>query len=204
MGYLVLVAVARAVSTVTEQLYVWTEEFVHWLSEKMSQGVLSAIQGIGRGLLFLLRALAWPFVLLWDKASEAAAGAAYRLTGRLQEEQELRRMWKEEEYRDRFKTFREFKDAFHQQGQEQAGDGEREPDGRKEPGYSEPSRSSDPFIDACRLLGLPEDGGFSETDLKLRHGRLMSGLHPDKGGSDPLMAQINVARDVIRARKGWT
>lgn len=172
MAYLVFLAIARAVSMVTEQLYEWADEFVHWLSEKISRGVLSAFQGIGRGLLFLIKALAWPLVLLWDKVCD--------------------------------KTFREFKEAFNSHGQGTAGDGERGFDGRREPGHPDPPRSDDPFVEACRIFELPEDGSFSEADLKRRHGRLVSGLHPDKGGSNVLMMQINVARDLIKARKGWS
>lgn len=201
-GYLVLVAIAQAASVVAEQIYIWAQDFVHWLSETISRGVLSAFKGIGRGLLFLLKALAWPIVLLWDRVCAAAAGVVDRMTGRLQQDQELRRLWKEE-YRDQYKTFREFKEAFNNHGQETAGDGERGDGERREPGFSDPGRSDDPFIEACRLLELPEDGDFSEVDLKRRHGRLVSALHPDKGGSNVLMMQINVARDLIKARRGW-
>ncbi len=48
---------------------------------------------------------------------------------------------------------------------------------------------------ALAVLGLAEDA--SEADITAAHRRLISGLHPDQGGSDFLAAQINEARDVL-------
>ncbi len=49
--------------------------------------------------------------------------------------------------------------------------------------------------EALRVLGLEE--GTSAEDIKAAHHRLIAGLHPDKGGSDYLAAQINEAKDVL-------
>mgnify|MGYP001308534565 FL=1 len=48
---------------------------------------------------------------------------------------------------------------------------------------------------ALQVLGLAE--GASANDVKDAHRRLISGMHPDHGGSDFLAAQINQAKDVL-------
>ena len=48
---------------------------------------------------------------------------------------------------------------------------------------------------ALQVLGLGEDA--SASDVKDAHRRLISGMHPDHGGSDFLAAQINQAKDVL-------
>lgn len=48
---------------------------------------------------------------------------------------------------------------------------------------------------ALAVLGLPDTA--SDADITAAHRRLITGLHPDQGGSDFLAAQINEARDVL-------
>jgi hypothetical protein len=48
---------------------------------------------------------------------------------------------------------------------------------------------------ALAVLGLAENA--SDADITAAHRRLITGLHPDQGGSDFLAAQINEARDVL-------
>jgi hypothetical protein len=52
--------------------------------------------------------------------------------------------------------------------------------------------------DALRILGL--EAGASEAEIKAAYHRLISSLHPDRGGSDYLAAQVNRARDVLLGR----
>ncbi|NQU61973.1 MAG: molecular chaperone DnaJ [Rhodospirillales bacterium] len=50
-------------------------------------------------------------------------------------------------------------------------------------------------VQALEILGLKE--GCSKQEIKAAHHRLISGLHPDRGGSNYLAAQINQAKDVL-------
>jgi hypothetical protein len=52
--------------------------------------------------------------------------------------------------------------------------------------------------DALRVLGL--EAGASESEIKTAYHRLISSLHPDRGGSGYLAAQVNRARDVLLGR----
>lgn len=49
--------------------------------------------------------------------------------------------------------------------------------------------------DAYRVLGL--SAGASDQEIKTAHQRLIRHLHPDRGGSSFLAAQVNRARDVL-------
>ncbi|HSO43608.1 MAG TPA: hypothetical protein VLR47_12360 [Rhodospirillales bacterium] len=64
------------------------------------------------------------------------------------------------------------------------------------PGTGEPATMS--REDALRILGL--EAGAGEAEIKAAYHRLIAGLHPDRGGSDYLAAQVNRARDVLLGR----
>ena len=63
-------------------------------------------------------------------------------------------------------------------------------------GGAGPSRSGAMTrAEALAVLGLSE--GASRQDIKAAYQRIISGLHPDHGGSDYLAAQVNEAKDVL-------
>ena len=50
---------------------------------------------------------------------------------------------------------------------------------------------------ARALLGVPEDA--DENMIRSAHRRLIASVHPDRGGTEALAAEINAARDLILA-----
>ena len=73
----------------------------------------------------------------------------------------------------------------------------------------EPERKPEPpkpdaFTEACRLFGLPESGSFTQEELKKRYRAAMLKAHPDRGGTDALAMEINIANTTIKRRKGWS
>lgn len=48
---------------------------------------------------------------------------------------------------------------------------------------------------AADLLGIEVNA--SDDDIRMAHKRLMQKIHPDRGGSDVLAKQINIAKDLL-------
>lgn len=194
LGVLLVIvsAIWHAFLLVAEQLLTWAWQFVHWLSSLLSAGMIAVLRGLGRGLRYVLALIAWPFLWVSWQVTGALSVVAAKIEDYIDEQKELRRLWKED-YRDQFKTFREFKQAFNE-GRTQG------PRGAES---SESPRTADPFIEACRLLGLPETGEFSEKDLDRKYRRFMNVVHQDKDGSHELATMVNTSRDVVKQRKGW-
>ena len=58
-----------------------------------------------------------------------------------------------------------------------------------------PSISPQAVIDARKLLGVGPDA--DSRAIRAAHRRLIASVHPDKGGTEALAAQINAARDLL-------
>jgi hypothetical protein len=57
------------------------------------------------------------------------------------------------------------------------------------------SPAANDLAQARALLGLPADADADA--VRAAHRRLIAAVHPDKGGSEALAAQINAARDLL-------
>lgn len=53
------------------------------------------------------------------------------------------------------------------------------------------------IVEARALLGLPVDADAQA--IRAAHRRLIASVHPDRGGTEALAAQINAARDLLLA-----
>jgi hypothetical protein len=112
-----------------------------------------------------------------------------RLRAAITKEQKLRRAYRSE-FSEQFSSYREFRAHFDAMGR-----AEQERKARL---------AADPFRAACRVLGLPEDGNFSEAAFKARYRDLMKSVHPDVAGPNDRAASVNAASTAIRERKGWS
>ncbi|TBA11054.1 J domain-containing protein [Rhizobium ruizarguesonis] len=72
--------------------------------------------------------------------------------------------------------------------------------------HSEPIRKSfaaslDNFRDAEILLGLSRE--YTVQDLASRYRSLIKQVHPDIAGPNDILRRLTLARDLIKARRGW-
>ncbi|WP_420145765.1 DnaJ domain-containing protein [Sphingobium sp.] len=68
---------------------------------------------------------------------------------------------------------------------------------RKRAGPPKPVPGSDDVVRARALLGLPDHA--DARAIRAAHRRLIASVHPDKGGTEALAAEINAARDILLA-----
>ena len=62
-------------------------------------------------------------------------------------------------------------------------------------GYQAPVGSKMSVADAYQVLGLKPP--VAKEEIILAHKKLMQKMHPDRGGSDYLASQINLAKDLL-------
>jgi hypothetical protein len=58
---------------------------------------------------------------------------------------------------------------------------------------------ADDLAKAGALLGVSPDA--DPADIRAAHRRLIASVHPDKGGTEALAAQINAARDLLLGQR---
>lgn len=136
-------------------------------------------QGLKRGALIAgvlgLAVLAATGRLNWIVAAGAAAlPFARRAFGLIRYVPLLRTLY------SRYQTSRNGQAHGSQQGGQQQG--------QRQPGKGQMS-----VEEACEILGVK--AGTSREEILQAHKRLMQKNHPDRGGSDYLAAQINLAKD---------
>jgi glucan phosphoethanolaminetransferase (alkaline phosphatase superfamily) len=79
---------------------------------------------------------------------------------------------------------------YKQQGQQY---GQHE--GQQQGQQAQTGKKTMPVEEAMEVLGLKP--GYSDEDVIQAHRRMMQKVHPDRGGSDYLAAQINKAKDTL-------
>ena len=130
---------------------------------------------------------------LWRCTVSPVIARASLLHQRLHFEWTLWRTYRAE-FRGSFASYREFKSEF--KARMNAGTSGPE---RNEP----PAPAPDPFAAACKIIGLPASGNFTEAEFKARYRALMKEVHPDIAGPNERAAQVNAASMLIKKRKGW-
>lgn len=163
----------------------------------LADGVTRAGHGLGRAGGVALAFVGHPLRLLWQEGTARLGNRLALVQERLRQAVELRRLYREE-FADQFANFADFKNAF----EEKARQDEARQEYRQER-QGPQGRSNDPFVQACRLLGLPEDGSFTQADLKARYRALIRGVHPDVAGDNGVASEINAAYGFINKFKGW-
>lgn len=73
--------------------------------------------------------------------------------------------------------------------------GNRKAKGRKRPATPVAPPLADDVAKARALLGVAPDA--DAVTIRAAHRRLIASVHPDKGGTEALAAQINAARDLL-------
>ncbi len=85
-----------------------------------------------------------------------------------------------------------FLNKLYQQRGQQPGQQSGQQHGQAPPTASKHNMNED---EALEVLGLKT--GCSKEDIVQAHRRMMQKVHPDRGGSDYLAAQINAAKDIL-------
>lgn len=189
--------------------------FIIDLAERLLNGLWDITVTIS---LAVWDAITWPFRFLFGLLADLYAAFAQRTKQRRHERAQLKQVYKEK-YRQDFRSFRAFMKYWKAlqrgenppyPGSEDNGNGSGGDKGRKEKTGYKPGGSggpggngSDPYLIALGVIGLTEP--FTKAELNARYKRAIARCHPDKtGGDDREAKRVNMARDVILKRKGWS
>jgi hypothetical protein len=128
--------------------------------------------------------LYWPVQYVSEWLWDVIQGRRVRLNAFLEEQRELRRVYRED-YADQFVSFRAFLRDFRARQKQEAH-----------------RQESDALKEAIRLMGLHP--GFTRAELKQRFRLLIDRIHPDKVGPNELATQLIAAYTLIDKGKTWT
>ena len=154
--------------------------------------LLQPLRKLWRGAMAIAAVLE-PLSGLWRNLVSPLLGRTALLRQQIQFEWTLWRTYRLE-FRGSFASYREFKSEFN--ARMNAGTSGPE---RNDP----PAPAPHPFAAACKVMGLPADGNFTEAAFKARYRALMKEVHPDIAGPNERAAQVNGASMLIKKRKGW-
>lgn len=209
LSYVAVEGILRDLAIFAERLLQSAVNAADAIASAVANLLTLAVYGSGRLAAGAIGLALYPLRLLcefvWDQAQ---ARTNLWLQG-WREAREKRRLYREE-FRADFKTFRDFERYFDDPDSYGADDDgfetETEAEAEAESGrdYEPEPANPDAFTAACRLLGLPEDGSFTQEELKKQYRAAVFRTHPDRGGSNELVMDVNGANATIRMRKGWS
>lgn len=186
-----LAPVQAAIARITEPYRIGFRLIVQPIVEPVIAPLRSALSAlIARVREFSLA----PLQALWARAVSPLTERVSLMAQTAHFEWKLWRMYRAE-FRSAFASYREFKREFNARMSAGSSDSDRN---------DAPAPPPDPFAAACKAMGLPASGNFTEAAFKARYRAIMKEAHPDMGGSQERAAQISAASADIRKRKGWS
>ncbi|MAY36686.1 MAG: hypothetical protein CMN84_11365 [Spongiibacteraceae bacterium] len=185
------------------------------IAQWLVNGVISIVTTITRAIWDFLT---WPLRFIFEVIGDLYAAFAQSTNRRRHERVQLKQAYNEK-YRQDFRSFRAFMKYWKAlqrgenppyPGSEGNGNGSGGNNGRRQKENNNPGGSgapggngSDPYQFALNVIGLTEP--FTKAELNARYKRAIARCHPDKtGGDDREAKRVNMARDVILKRKGWS
>ena len=201
-GFVLVMAAYIYVRWAIAEILEAARRFAEWIAglvRALCEAVRLAFQMMTR---FYVELLKLPFRLM----GELTLLLNDKVNAWLDEERRLRAAHRSE-YAADFKNYAEFRAYFKsvQRGEtppypDAEDDYEPQPEPEYEPDYEEAPKA-DPYLEALRVLGLEEP--FTQAIFKAVYRTRMKDAHPDITGSEDAARRLNLARDLIKQRKGW-
>lgn len=192
-AYGVLNGLATAAFYLLSRTAALIQRVMSWLEDRTARLLTAVIEWAAHGVMWLI---SLPFRLIrlgWQYAYDLVVA----LIQRKRRLDELKKLY--EYVKSDYTSFEEFVSKTKADEAKKKADEEK----RRKQNSPPPAPRSDPFSQACAVLGLPCDGAFTEAEFKQRYGAIIRAVHPDIVGQNSLASQVNQARDMIRKRKGW-